>query len=362
MTSKRAAGSPAARAAFLWSLTAVPLGLWQLLAAERGPFSDPMNSPTIPLHELVPSGVGPALLIAAGLAGLAAPRLGPRRWPVAAAYAVVFGMLVPTTSVIAMAGYLCALVLPPALLAGPVLLARGRTAKAIAGAAVLGIVVALAAAGPLRPAVVSDLLAELGSGVADLGLFPLAELWSAIGGACWAALAVRMLLAGRDGASAPAWLAPERAERWGKTASYVAFACALPYGLTRLTWLTPWPFLMDAEELDAEPGMRLWGLLLGFAALGGGVLCLGLTRRWGERWPYWVPGLAGRPVPPRAAIVPASVAAYLFTITAVPFVRLAFEAGRPELVWVFPFYVWGPALGAATLAYAVRRGAVRAVR
>src|SRR5690606_28765344 len=108
----------------------------------------------------------------------------------------------------------------------------------------------------------------------DMGVYPLAEVWSAVGGACWAAVTVRLLRLRGSARPSPAWASPERAARWGRAAAYTAFACSLPYGLTRLTWLTPWPYLMDADDLAANPDKRLWGLLLGFACVGGGVLCL----------------------------------------------------------------------------------------
>lgn len=361
-SARRGAVRAAPTAAFLWALTAIPVGLWQLLDPEAGPFADPLVDPTVPLPEALPGWVAPAALAVAGLAGLFLARARPRLWPVTAAFAVVFGGLVPSTSVIALIGYLAAFVLPAALVTVPVLLARGRALKLAVAAGVVGVVAALAAAGPLAPSVIGEVLSGLGAGVADLGLRPLAELWSAVGGACWALLTWNLVSDRLTGERAPAWAAPERAARWGRTASYAAFACSLPYGLTRLTWFTPWPFLVPADELDAEPAMRLWGLLLGFACLGGGILCLGMTQRWGERWPYWVPVLRDRPVPPVVAIAPAAAMAYVFTIASVPFVLLGIRAGQAELLPVFPFYVWGPALGAATLAYALRRGVLTGPR
>ncbi|GAB3646826.1 hypothetical protein [Glycomyces tarimensis] len=355
---KTAARRRAGFAAFLWSLTAVPVGLWQLLDPDGGPFAEPTNAATVGLPGLLEGAGAPLLLMAAGIAGLFLARASRALWPVTAAYTVVFGMLIPTTSVISLVGYLVTFCLPVFLVTAPVLFARGKVGRLVAAGAVAAVIAALAAAGPLDPAVIGSLLRNLGSGVGDLGLYPLTELWSAAGGACWLAMTARLLLDARAGET-PRWLTPEGSARWGRRAAYLAFACSLPYGLTRLTWLTPWPYLMDAEALAAHPDMRVWGLLLGFACLGGGVLCLGLAARWGERWPYWVPALAGRPVPPAAAIVPASIVSYLFTITGVPFIPLAFEAGHPELIAVFPFLPWGGALAAATLAYAIRRGAVR---
>jgi hypothetical protein len=131
--------------------------------------------------------------------------------------------------------------------------------------------------------------------------------------------------------------------------------CALPYGLHRLTWLTPWPIGMDPAELAAHPEMRLHGLLLGLASLAGALLTLGLISRWGEVWPRWMPVVRGRPVPVAAAVVPGALVAALFTAAAIPMPLMWIAAGEPWVVLVFPFPVWGPALGAAVLAYALRR-------
>lgn len=45
-------------------------------------------------------------------------------------------------------------------------------------------------------------------------------------------------------------------------------------------------------------------------------LAVGLVRRWGTRWPSWVPGLADRPVPVWLAVGPAAVGAAFATIVA----------------------------------------------
>jgi hypothetical protein len=82
----------------------------------------------------------------------------------------------------------------------------------------------------------------------------------------------------------------------------VAALGPVPYALARATWLTPWPQFGGPVE-DMPPEVRLWGLLLGGAAALGAVLTIGLIRPWGEVFPRWMPGLAGRPVPIRAAAV-----------------------------------------------------------
>jgi len=355
-------GRAAVLAAFLWSLTAIPIGLWQLLDPEHGPYTHALFEPSFTLPDAAPGWAGPAALIAAGVFGLLAARATPRLWPLTALYAAVFGLLLTTITPIAFAGYLCAFAIPVAIAVAPVLLARKKTTKIAAATAMAALLVALGVVGVVDYAAVGDFLTTFGGKVADMGAYLTVQVWTVAGGAIWAALTLHLLRLGNEGKPAPAWLAPERAVKWGKAASWIAFACALPYGLMRMTWLTPWPMFAGPIEDGIDLTTRIWGLCLGFAALGGGVLCLGLTQRWGTRWPYWMPVLNGRPVPPMVAIVPASAVAALFTFVAVPFVALAARADMLELVWAFPFYIWGPALGAAALAYAIRRGALTPAR
>ncbi|MFC3494937.1 hypothetical protein [Glycomyces rhizosphaerae] len=345
-------------AAFLWSLLALPIGLWHLLDPENGPYGHENFEPTIHLPEALPGWIAPAALIAAGLLGLLIARAEPRLWPLTALYAAVFGLLLTTVSPMAFAGYMAAFAIPLAVLAGPVLLARGTTARVITGAAIAAILIALISTGVVDPAMFSGFVTNFGDALADQWAYLLTQVWTVAGGAIWTALTLQHLLMRGDGTAERTWLAPERAAKWGRTASWIAFACALPYGLTRMTWLTPWPWFGGPIGDEIDPAIRVWGLLLGFAALSGGVLCLGMTQRWGTRWPFWMPVVKGRPVPPMIAIVPASMMAAMFTFMAVPFAVLGFRQDAVELVWAFPFYIWGPALGAATLAYAIRRGVV----
>jgi hypothetical protein len=182
-----------------------------------------------------------------------------------------------------------------------------------------------------------------------------ALLFLATGGALWLALGWSALRAGAGG-GLPEWARPERAARWGRVATVVATLCALPYTLIRATWLTPWPLGLPAgADLSAEPMTRLQGLLLGGAALAGAVLTTGLIARWGEVWPRWMPGLRGRPVPVAAAVVPATLVTLVLASAAVSMVTMAVGADELWLLLAFPLPVWAPALGAATLAYALRR-------
>lgn len=352
-------GRVAAIAAFLWSLTAIPIGLWQLLDPEGGPFTHRLNESLFSLPAGAPEALAPAALIGAGVLGLLVARVKPRLWPLTALYAVVFGMLLTSTTPMSLLGYLCAFLMPAVIAAGPTLLARGRTARLIAAAATAALLIGLGALGVIDYAAAWSFLAMLGEALVDLGWYAVVQTWMVVGGGIWAALTLHLLLRGRDDRPMPRWQTPDSAARWGRVASWIAFACALPYGLVRMSWFTPWTGVTGPVGDEFDMTVRVWGLLLGFAALGGGILCLGLTQRWGTRWPFWMPAVKGRPVPPLIAIVPASIMAAMFTFTAVPFVAMAIRNDALELIWSFPFYVWGPALGAATLAYAIRRGVVR---
>jgi hypothetical protein len=345
-------------AAFLWSLLALPFGLWQLLAPESGPYSHELYEPTIPLPAALPDWIAPAALIAAGIGGLLIARAKPRLWPLTALYAAVFGLLLTTIAPISLVGYVCAFLIPIAAVVVPVVLARGATARLVTAAAVAAVLVGLGVTGIVDYPAVLRFAADLGGTMAGIGGYALNQVWTLLGGVVWTALTMQLLLQRRDDEPAPGWLAPERAAKWGRAAAWIAFACALPYGLVRMTWLTPWAYAGGPIGEDFPIETRIWGLLLGFAALGGGVLCLGLTQRWGERWPFWMFAFKGRPVPPMIAIVPGAIMAGVFTFMAVPMAALGIRQDAPELIWSFPFGVWGPALGAATFAYAIRRGKV----
>jgi hypothetical protein len=126
-----------------------------------------------------------------------------------------------------------------------------------------------------------------------------------------------------------------------------------------MTWLTPWPLgVPDGQSLGG--GVRVFGLLLGLAALGGALLTLRLVARWGEVFPAWLPGLRGRPVPVLAAVLPAGVVSVVLCAASVSLVLLSAQAGMAWLVLLIPAPVWGPALGLATLAYHRRRTEGRA--
>ncbi|GIF73496.1 hypothetical protein Asi02nite_30140 [Asanoa siamensis] len=96
--------------------------------------------------------------------------------------------------------------------------------------------------------------------------------------------------------------------RLGPWVTYVAAAVPAFYGLTRLAWAVGIPLGVEPATLD-EPDIALAATGLGGFALVGTVLTIGLLRPWGARFPRWLPGLGGRPVPVRLATVPAAAVA-----------------------------------------------------
>jgi hypothetical protein len=125
-------------------------------------------------------------------------------------------------------------------------------------------------------------------------------------------------------------------------------------------------------RLGQERGTWTSGLFLATFALVGAALMLGLVHRWGEVFPRWMIGLAGRQVPIALAVVPAVLASVLLTVGGIAIWsgldrmvanlsaagsegmtlvgEIIFQAG-PTLL----FPVWGVALAVATLGYYYRR-------
>jgi len=164
------------------------------------------------------------------------------------------------------------------------------------------------------------------------------------------------------------WASAESAARWGRVATCVAVAVPLLYAATRFAWALGIPLGVSEELLreEAEDSPDIWlaGAFMGTLAVCGAVLTLGLVQRWGEVYPRWIPGLRGRPVRPRTAILPAALVT-LFVLSSgfsglralalghLPAGAVGEDWGTvgPGLFWP----LWGVALGTATLAYHLRR-------
>lgn len=311
-----------------------------------------------------------------GLAGtlgalLAVPGAGPRRrrtglLVLGLVELAGFGVALQSVTTIALAGYLLAMALPVGVV---VLLAlvvrRYRRLRWPVLAGGLAIASAIAISWTPVTGALTRLGRELAGGFAAAAPKLGVTVLSAVVVGVWVLITVRLARGSRGARTAGRWVLRHRT-----ALTLVAAASPLPYALIRATWLTPWPLLSPDETMPAE--LRLWGLLLGGSALVGVVLTLGLILPWGETFPRWFPRLAGRPVPPRAAVVPGGLVAGVVCAAAVPMLRLALLPGsgelsdglsvaqRLELALVFPFWLWGPALALAVWGYAQHRAAVLA--
>ncbi len=125
------------------------------------------------------------------------------------------------------------------------------------------------------------------------------------------------------------WRSPERARRWGRTAVYVAMTVPVFYAVTRYAWALGIPLGMTEEYLrqGQVTGMWISGLFLATFGLVGAALMLGLVQRWGEVFPRWMIGLAGRRVPLALAVVPAALVSVLLIVGGV-----AIWSGLPQMV------------------------------
>jgi hypothetical protein len=170
------------------------------------------------------------------------------------------------------------------------------------------------------------------------------------------------------------WQEPEQAARWGRIAVIIAMVAPLFYAFTRYAWALGFPLGMTEAYLrqGQERGMWVSGLFLATFGLVGAALMLGLVQRWGELFPRWMVGLAGRRVPIALAVVPAALVSVLLVVggggiwTGLGQVAdnlAALGYGRTQIVYELTFQVgptllfplWGAALAAAVLAYYFRR-------
>ena len=176
----------------------------------------------------------------------------------------------------------------------------------------------------------------------------------------------------RDGPEG--WQRPDQAARWGRIALVVAIVVPVLYAFTRYAWALGIPLGMSEEywRSGQERGIWIAGLFLANFGLVGAILMLGLVQRWGEVFPRWMIGLAGRRVPIGLAVVPASVVSVLLVVGGIGIWSglaqmaanmAASGAAGMELIWGIVFLVgpallfpiWGLALAVATLGYYYRR-------
>lgn len=217
-------------------------------------------------------------------------------------------------------------------------------------------------------------------GLFEAGMFswPVAnQLLIMLGGGLWAVTALAYHRRNRNACShcgrsdrPGGWTTPASAARWGRWAVYTAVVIPILYALTRWAWALGIPLGVTREFLREEsrdtPDIWLAGAMLATVAVAGAGLTLGLVQRWGEVYPRWIPRLGGKPVRPRTAIIPASLVAVLVLTAGLHGIRAQLLGYFPEdsglgqenwgttapgLLWP----LWGVALGAAVLAYHLRR-------
>ena len=280
---------------------------------------------------------------------------------------VVFGVGLQSPMVLNTTGYLVAMAMP---VIGVVVLVqlfrRYRSARWWLGCPVLIIVVA---AGFLGREPIARLAGLLGGAAPAVVLPMLMSLGQVLAGVCWF-----LVSAGTVARTDAGGRLLTRIVRHRRLFTLVAAGCLLPYGLARLSWLTPWPVFGGAGIDDTT---RIWGLALGSAAWLGVVLTIGLVRPWGEVFPRWMPFLAGRPVPVMVAAGPAGAVAAVVCSAAVPWLVAAgrnvpvtaaldgsggFGAGigwanAVEAAVLFPCWLWGPSLALAVIGYIGHRRA-----
>ncbi|TDD68436.1 hypothetical protein E1262_15525 [Jiangella aurantiaca] len=327
-------------AATLWALGYGLTALGWTLTGVGYPIDPADPNSAMALLGDVPADVGAPLFAAVALAAagtgavMARDRRGaraPRWWR---RFAVGFGgtlaavllVVVPTTRLLALVGYL------------PVIVFRA----------------------PFDAEIRADVAAAL-------GVDHVHQVVALVGGFLWAAATVAY--ARRTAGSCARCGRSDRTSRvatvrrWGRVAVYVAAAIPALYAATRWVWVAGVPMGMDEQQYaEARAGGSLWaGAWLASFALVGTVLTLGLVQGWGEVFPRWVPVLRGRRVPVGLAVAPASVVAVLATSGGLGLIKVGlaedliisaeWAAVGPALLWP----LWGVTLGWGTLAYWLRR-------
>ncbi|WP_369371038.1 hypothetical protein AB1046_20050 [Promicromonospora sp. Populi] len=337
--------------ATLTSAVAALLGLSWLLGLWPSVYADPS---TALLAQFAGQGAATTVLtvaaltgVACGIAGLAGA-LGARgRVWAAALQLVVFGLVLQSGGTLSVVGYLVAMAMPLAVVVLLVqVVRRYRVARWTVGVPALAVLVGGAF---LARESVAEVVVLLGSGLADNRAGLLVSLLVLATGSLWAAVGVQALAGTSAMERATAWVVRHR-----RAITIVAATGPLPYALVRLTWLTPWPVLGD----DLDLSTRIWGLALSSGAWLGVFLTLGLIRPWGEVFPRWMPGLAGRRVPIAAAAVPGALIAATVTFTAIPMIVMFSSQTLAQGVFgaiIFPCWYWGPALALAVWGYVAHR-------
>ncbi|MET3848839.1 MULTISPECIES: hypothetical protein [unclassified Paenibacillus] len=161
--------------------------------------------------------------------------------------------------------------------------------------------------------------------------------------------------------------------RLGRIATVIAALAPVPYAVSRFAWALNIPLGVDSSFVRDFPRMNPMAYVtewvFGSLCIGGGLLTLGLIKKWGEVFPRWFPFVGGKRVPISLAVIPSLFVAVPVTAAGVVFsfaylgilfnfIPLdgfplnAVQGGiGPMILWV----PWGVALGVAAVTYYYRR-------
>ncbi len=344
---------PAATAA----VGSAAVGVLWWVAPDAYPFGS-ADRVTVSLTHLIEYRAAAVMMLVAGGLGLVFAALGAVRSRIAVVgaglEAAFLALVMSDASLMSSLGYLLALAGPVAVTAAVAVACVRRRRGGFVAAGVLLLVAGIGVlSGFLRGGTVAGVADSVLTGFRSYGTRILWAWVMAAGAALWVVAAWRF--ARRESRTVPSWRTPAMARRWGRVATIGAAVCPLPYGVIRMSWLTPWQIGVAGHADGAA--VRVQGAMIGAGALIGFVLTIGLTARWGEVFPRWVPVLAGRPVPRLLAVVPATVVAVAACVASPGLIADGIEDGDSVLLslLVFPFPAWGLLLGAATLGYWLRR-------
>ena len=154
--------------------------------------------------------------------------------------------------------------------------------------------------------------------------------------------------------------------RWAEVVAHLVPLTTLPSGLWRIAIACGFSLGMldHGEPIDVHGWESVYLVCLSLTIEGFALLAFGLVRPWGECVPRWFPVIAGRRVPPRLVVAAAATGTVLVTFVALMFFVPAdsisdlegTSAGRAVAVACYlPLLLWGPLLGALTIAYHRRR-------
>jgi hypothetical protein len=298
------------------SLTATALGATWLVTGTRNPLDHPGRSFSTALTAY-PDGWANAIFLCCALVALAAalwPRGLPGREPAAGTAIIALVALMDASALMAV-GYL------PATLIGPLVGLDEADASLL-----------------LSPGLLLQLL--LLTAIAAFGVV----------------IARRFRAAGHDLTRVTA-----RTRFWTR----IAVEAPLVYALTRVLMF----FCVPGFDMAGYGDPILWaGLGLAVSASLGAWLTCGLVRPWGEVFPRWLPGLRGRRVPVRLAVVPGLlVAVMVATASKDMFQSLADDGALAAITdWplvtlpAFLWPLWAFALAMASANYGIRRNLTEA--